>query len=75
MSICRRQPNEPDLFAAALDYLCSYYRSLLAHWEHVFVSLAIPCVVLVWAVCIAFVAIGVFTPIYSIVDELMAEVW
>ncbi len=65
----------PDELAAALDYLCSYYRSLLIHWEQIFVSAAIPVMVLTWGVCVAFIALALFVPLYAILDSLMDGVF
>lgn len=67
--------RNPDELSAALDYLCSYYRSLLAHWEHVLVSFAIPCVVLTWALCVGLAAYSVFAPVCVILDSIIADIW
>jgi len=64
-----------DELAAGLDYLCSYYRSLLTHWEQLAASAAVPLVVLMWAACVAYVALAVFTPICAILDAIMAEIY
>ena len=65
----------PDELAAALDYLCSYYRSLLTHWEQLFVSAAIPVMVLTWAGCVAYIALAIFVPMYAMIDSVIASVY
>jgi type II secretory pathway component PulF len=64
-----------DELAAGLHYVCSYYRSLLAHWEHVLASAAVPIVVLIWGLCIGYTVLAVFSPLYAIVDGVIAELW
>jgi type II secretory pathway component PulF len=65
----------PDELAAALDYLCAYYRSLLTHWEQLLVSAAIPVMVLTWAACVAYVALALIVPLYALVDSMIASVF
>jgi type II secretory pathway component PulF len=64
-----------DELATGLDYLCSYYRSLLIHWEHIFVSAAVPVMVLTWAGCVAYIALALFVPLYAMIDSLIASVY
>lgn len=65
----------PQELAAALDYLCSYYRSLLTHWEQLFVSAAIPVTILFWAVCVGYFALALFVPLYAMLDDVMASIY
>ncbi len=67
--------RDRDELTAGLDYLCSYYRSLLAHWEHVLASAALPIVVLIWGFFVGFLVFAVFSPLYAIADGIIAEVW
>jgi len=60
---------------SGLDYLCSYYRSLLAHWEHILASVALPIVVIGWGSCIGYLVFAVFSVLYGIVDSIVGQVW
>ena len=63
----------PEELSGSLEYLCSYYRSLLMHWEQLLASASIPAVVLLWAGCVAYVALMIFMPLYAMLDSVMAE--
>jgi type IV pilus assembly protein PilC len=64
-----------DELTAALDYLCAYYRSLLAHWEELLASATLPLLVLVWGLGIGYVACSIMLSLYAIVDTIMADVY
>lgn len=61
----------PAELSTSFEYLLTYYRSLYAYWEHALASAAIPLIVLFWGVCVAWVVLAIFTPIYDIVDSLI----
>ena len=65
--------GQSDL-AASLDYLCSYYRGLLVHWEQLLASLAIPCVVLFWGAVALIFVLSVILPMQYLLNGLMANV-
>jgi type II secretory pathway component PulF len=64
-----------DRLSSSLEYLTTYYRSLLVHWEEVLVSLLMPAVVLVWAACVGYVAVAFLLPLRTLLDSLIAEVY
>ena len=64
-----------DRLSSSLEYLTAYYRSLLVHWEELLVSLLMPTVVLVWAVCIGYVVVALYLPLRTLIDSLIAGVY
>jgi type IV pilus assembly protein PilC len=60
---------------AALDYLSSYYRSLLVHWEQVAASIVVPTTVLLFGVCFGYVVLAFYLPLRFLLDSVMAGMY
>jgi type II secretory pathway component PulF len=60
---------------AVIDYLASYYRSLLVHWERVFASLLLPLTVLAWALLIGFIVVAFYLPLSALLDGVIGSVY
>lgn len=60
---------------ASLEYLAAYYRSLRVHWGRVLVSIFTPVMVLLWALCIGYIALALFLPLIALIDSMMADVF
>ena len=67
--------HSPEELTAALDYLASYYRSLQAHWERMVAAVSVPVVVLFWGVFVAYFAMLVIVPLYSLLDQTIKDVF
>jgi type II secretory pathway component PulF len=64
-----------DRLSSSLEYLMAYYRSLLVHWEELFVSLLMPAVVLMWAACTGYVVVAFWLPVHALVNSVVAELY
>lgn len=60
--------------AAALEYLGSYYRSLLGHWEQVLASLAVPTLVISFGLLLGYVTVALFLPLTYLIDSLIDQI-
>ncbi len=56
-----------DSLAMRLEYLALYYRGLWTHWDQVAASILAPLVVMVWALCVGFIALALFLPLIALI--------
>lgn len=61
--------------AGGLDYLASYYRSLVVHWERMLEAILMPLAVLAFAAVVLPVLLAAFLPMVSLIDALVAGVY
>lgn len=63
-----------DELAAALEYLSSYYRSLLSHWDRVLASLAVPTLVISFGLFLGYVVVALFLPLTYLIDAMIDQI-
>lgn len=73
LALARAQ--SPDELATALEYVGSYYRRLLLHWERLFISVAGPTVVFFFGLGIGYAVLAFYLPLKALIDGVMAGIY
>ncbi len=51
-----------------LEYLAGYYQGLAYHWRRVFAAAATPVLVVLWGLCVCFIALALFKPLVALIE-------
>ena len=60
---------------AAFEFVATYYRNMVFHWQRVISALLTPCIVLFWAACVGYIVVALFLPLTALMDSLADSVY
>ncbi len=67
--------HSPEELGAALEYVGTYYRGMVTHWSRVLGSIIMPCVVVLWGICVAYFVVAMIIPLAALVNAVAASAY